>query len=56
MKYDTCFQNSPYLPWRLKFGHLGASGYQIYFSVYRVDQHTDLLNVLKARITLIRAV
>ena len=37
VKYDTCFQKSSYLPWRLKFGHLGASGYQIYFSVYRVD-------------------
>ena len=36
VKYDTCFQKSSYLPWRLKFGHLGASGYQIYFSVYRV--------------------
>ena len=24
------------LAWRLKFGHLGASGYKIYFSVYRV--------------------
>ena len=36
-QYDTCFQKSSYLPWRLKFGHLGASGYQIYFSVYRVD-------------------
>ena len=35
-QYDTCFQKSSYLPWRLKFGHLGASGYQIYFSVYRV--------------------
>ena len=39
VKYDTCFQKSSYLPWRLKFGHLGASGYQIYFSVYRVDPH-----------------
>ena len=37
-QYDTCFQKSSYLPWRLKFGHLGASGYQIYFSVYRVGK------------------
>ena len=40
VKYDTCFQKSPYLPWRLKFGHLGASGYQIYFSVYRVGSRS----------------
>ena len=40
-KVSTCFQKSSYLPWRLKFGHLGASGYQIYFSVYRVA-HKDL--------------
>ena len=31
------FRKVHFLPWRLKFGHLGASGYQIYFSVYRVD-------------------
>ena len=34
-----------YLPWRLKFGHLGASGYQIYFSVYRVGTNAwDIVN------------
>ena len=33
VKYDTCFQKSSNLPWRLKFRHLGASGYQIYFPV-----------------------
>ena len=38
-QYDTCFQKSSYLPWRLKFGHLGVNGYQIYFSVYRVGQN-----------------
>ena len=42
VKYDTCFQKSSYLPWRLKFGHLGASGYQIYFSVYRVESKWTL--------------
>ena len=31
------FRKVHFLPWRLKFGHLGASGYQIYFSVYRVE-------------------
>ena len=41
VKYDTCFQKSSYLPWRLKFGHLGASGFQIYFSVYRVALYAN---------------
>ena len=49
VKYDTCFQKSPYLPWRLKFGHLRASGYQIYFSVYRVAPDPRFIQVMLSK-------
>ena len=51
VKYDTCFQKSSYSPWRLKFGHLGASGYQIYFSVYRVVDKISIFHEIAPSFT-----